>query len=184
MCAAHQQPENSERRGFLKKALCVALGTIASIVPFGAGIVTFFDPLRKKSAAGSGTPVRVASLNALPKDGVPRKFAVVANKSDAWNKYPNVPIGAVYLRRTPDDKITAFNVVCPHAGCFVDFMPERKNYLCPCHNSTFAIDGSINDPKSPSPRGLDSLPVEIRGNEIYVAFQNFRAGTHERIPEA
>src|SRR5438309_4689223 len=44
-------------------------------------------------------------------------------------------LGAVYLRRTPDGKLQAFNVVCPHAGCFVDFLPERGMYLCPCHNS-------------------------------------------------
>jgi hypothetical protein len=46
------------------------------------------------------------------------------------------------------------------------------------------MDGKINDPKSPSPRALDTLPVEIRGEEIYVTFQNFRAGVAEKIPEA
>ena len=37
--------------------------------------------------------------------------------------------------------------------------------------------------KSPSPRGLDELEVEIRSdNEIWVKFQNFRAGEKEKIP--
>ena len=45
------------------------------------------------------------------------------------------------------------------------------------------LDGSVNDPKSPSPRGLDELGVEIRNErEVWVRFQNFRPGAHERIP--
>ncbi|HVY70044.1 MAG TPA: Rieske (2Fe-2S) protein, partial [Verrucomicrobiae bacterium] len=104
-------------------------------------------------------------------------------RQDAWNKFTNVPVGAVYLRRVGEKTVEAFNVVCPHAGCFVDFMPERKSYLCPCHNSTFGLDGKIQDAKSPSPRGLDSLEVELRdGGEIWVRFQNYQAGHHEKIP--
>jgi menaquinol-cytochrome c reductase iron-sulfur subunit len=182
-CACN--PENHERRGFFKQALCVIIGGIISVVPFAAGITFFVDPLRRKSnGGGTGSPIRVTSLNALPNDGLPRKFPVIADRSDAWNKYANVPVGAVYLRRTSETEVQAFNVVCPHAGCFVDFVAERKSYLCPCHNSTFGLDGGINDPKSPSPRGMDPLEVQIRGNEVFVVFQNFRAGTHERIPEA
>src|SRR5438309_9350284 len=92
-------------------------------------------------------------------------------------------LGAVYLRRTPDGKLQAFNVVCPHAGCFVDFLPERGMYLCPCHNSTFAINGEIADRSSPAARGLDSLEVEVRADkEVWVHFQNFQAGRGEKVP--
>ena len=183
MCAAPKHPESEERRGFFKRAFCYVFGGLLALVPAGAGLAVFLDPLRRKTA-GPGGAVRVASLNALPNDGVPRKFPVIADRSDAWNKYPNTAIGAVYLRRTGDREVAALHVVCPHAGCFVDYAADRDNFLCPCHNSTFALDGSINDPKSPSPRGMDPLEVELRGNEIWVAFKNFRAGTHERIPEA
>ena len=110
---------------------------------------------------------------------------MVANRSDAWNKYPHVPVGAVYLRRTGDKTIQALNVVCPHAGCFVDYVEDRKSFLCPCHSSSFALNGTIADPKSPSARPLDSLEVEIRnGAEIWVKFQNFRAGQAEKTPVA
>ena len=33
-----------------------------------------------------------------------------------------------------------------------------------------------------SPRGLDELPVELHGTEIWVTFQNFRPGVEEKIP--
>lgn len=173
----------TDRRGFLKKFLAVVLGGIATLIPVGAGLAVFLDPLRRKSSRK--TFVRVTTLDALSNDGAPRKFSVLAERVDAWNKFANVPIGAVYLRRSADDKVEALNVVCPHAGCFVDFKTERGKFLCPCHNSLFALDGKIADASSPAARGLDTLEVEMRdGKEIWVKFQNFRAGQSEKIPVA
>src|SRR4051812_46768642 len=102
-----QKSGQTDRRDFFRKALAVIIGGIAGIVPAIAGLRTFLDPLKHKSdVAPSGVPlIQVTTLDALPNDGVPRKFPVLANKTDAWNKYVNVPIGAVYLRRTPDDKV-------------------------------------------------------------------------------
>jgi len=167
----------------MKKLLAGIIGAVLGLVPVGAGLTVFLDPLRRKTA--SETAVQVATLDALPDDGVPRKFAVLATRTDAWNKFTQVPVGAVYLRRASDGKIQAFNVVCPHAGCFVDFVAERGSFLCPCHNSTFNVEGKIADRSSPSPRALDSLDVELRnGKEIWVKFQNFQAGRAEKIPVA
>ncbi len=176
-CATTDRPG---RREFFKKTLTIVVGMAAILAPIGVAISVLLDPLRR---SGKGERlVRVASLNAVPIDGTPRKFAVVADRTDAWNKYPNTPIGAVYLRRTGDDKVEALNVVCPHAGGFVDYNAANKCFLCPLHNSEFSLDGTILDPKSPAPRAMDSLKVEIRDGEIWVAFQNFRAGTRDKIP--
>ncbi len=176
-------PGEAPRRDFFKRTLAILIGGIVTVVPAVAGLLVFLDPLRRKNKNNSGA-IRVASLSALPNDNRPHKFSVISSRTDAWNKFPATPIGAVYLRRTGEKQVEALNVICPHAGCFVDFVPSEKCFLCPCHNSTFALDGKINDPKSPSPRALDTLPVEIRGEEIYVQFQNFRAGVAEKIPDA
>jgi menaquinol-cytochrome c reductase iron-sulfur subunit len=170
-----------DRRDFLTKAAAIAIGGAITVVPPVAGLCVFLDPLRRPSTAGAS--VLVASLNALTEGGEPRKFPVVADKVDAWNRATNVPIGAVYLQRLKDNKVRALNVVCPHAGCFVNYRGAQNDFFCPCHDSRFSTDGAILDPKSPSPRPLDDLPVEIRkGTEVWVTFQNFRAGEHEKIP--
>ncbi len=168
------------RRGFLKKALATIIGAITVIVPAAAGLAVIFDPLRRKGQEGSMN--KVATLDAVPNDGIPRKFSVLASKVDAWTKTPNIPVGAVYIRRTGDKKVEVLNVECPHAGCFVDFVPSRKGFFCPCHNSVFGPDGKIADSHSPSPRDLDSLEWEIRNDkEIWVKFQSFRAGHKEKL---
>lgn len=171
----------NERRRFLKGLLAASLGGLAVAVPAGAGLAVIVDPLRRP-AAGAGW-AKITPLANLPADGVPRRFVVVADRVNAWTKTPAVPVGAVYLRRTAEREVQAFNVVCPHAGCLVDYAPETSGFLCPCHNSTFGLDGARKDPGSPSPRGLDALDVELRDDgQVWVRFQNFLTGTREKVP--
>lgn len=177
----------------MKKACCVVLGGTLAAVPTGAGVAMAFDPLARKSAGSAGgMKVRVATLENLPDDGIPRRFPILASHNDAWTKTPMAPVGAVYLVRTKETPKTvkAYNVVCPHAGCFVEyvstipnFTPEMPGYFCPCHNSSFKLDGAIANPDSPAPRGLDELQCSIENEqEIWVNFQNFQAGQAEKRP--
>ena len=171
----------TDRRAFAKKIFAGALGALALLSPLAAGVTMFFEPVRRRKRQDAGM-IKVAALDSVPKDGLPRKFAVVASRTDAWNRFPRVPVGAVFVRRTGPRKIEAFNVACPHAGCLVDFDEDNKCYLCPCHNSKFTLDGVIDDPKSPTPRALDELEVEVRnGAEVWVKFENFLAGHREKV---
>ncbi len=180
---ANPNSQLPDRRGFLKKAAAAGLGALTLLAPVASGVMVVLDPLREKSE--QSTLVQITSLQSLPEDGLPRKYVVVSSHVDAWNRTPAIPIGAVYLRRTGPKSVQALNVVCPHAGCFVDYVAARKGFHCPCHNSSFGLDGKVDDPKSPSPRALDELPVEIRNEtEVWVRFQNFLAGHAQKIPVA
>ncbi|MEM7233714.1 MAG: Rieske 2Fe-2S domain-containing protein [Planctomycetota bacterium] len=172
-----------DRRNFLTKAMAVLIGGIVGVVPALAGLSVIFDPIRRRGKGGDGVPfLPVANLDAVPADGKPRLFRVIADKVDAWNLYPKVGVGAVYLRRTPEnpDKVIAFNTVCPHLGCFVD-TKDDGTYLCPCHDSQFLADGS-RGAVCASPRGLDVLNAKVEGDSILVQFMNFETATHEKKP--
>lgn len=178
-------PASPERRQFFVKAAAMVCGGVATVVPIGAGLMTVLDPLRK-SGSGGGEFLRVTGLGSLPDDGSPRRFEILAEFVDAWNRSPNTPVGAVYLRKIGERQVQAINVTCPHAGCPVEYNSGQHNYLCPCHNSRFNLDGTlVVGARSPSPRALDALDVEIRdGGEVWVKFQNFEAGKSEKIPVA
>lgn len=173
------------RREFLAKSAALVCGGVATLVPVGVGLVTVMDPLRR-GGEGEAAFLRVTTLGSLPEDGTPRRFEIIAEQVDAWNKFPNVAIGAVYLRRLAGGKVEALHVTCPHAGCPVEFKPATRDFLCPCHDSRFNLDGSLTvGARSPSPRGLDSLEVDVRdGTEVWVRFQNFESGKSEKIPVA
>ena len=180
MSETSTEPETPPRRGFLAGAAALLAGAAATATPLLAGVAVFLDPLRRKSA--DGNMVQVTKLAVLPDDGVPRKFTVQADRTDAWNTHRNVPVGAVYLRRW-EGRVVAHNVVCPHAGCFVSLAPDQSRFVCPCHKSSFGLDGRINDPASPSPRDMDELEVEVRNDdEVWVRFQNFQSGQEEKTP--
>lgn len=172
---------NEPRRNFFKEFMAVVIGGLVTAVPALAGLAVLMDPLRRKG--GSGGLIRITSLEAIPESGLPKKFPVLADKQDAWNKLKDTPIGAVYLRRKSENKVQALNVICPHAGCFVALKEETKSYFCPCHNSAFDIEGAIASEKSPSPRPMDELEVEVREDgSVWVKFQNFRKAIHEKEP--
>jgi menaquinol-cytochrome c reductase iron-sulfur subunit len=166
--------------------VAVVIGGLVGVVPLAAGAVVFLDPLRRKG--GQFLPIRVTTLDALPADGIPRQFPVISDREDAWNKFVNEPIGAVFLRRLKGtDQVQAFNATCPHAGCMVGFQPEKNQFRCPCHTSAFQIDGQRVMP-CVAPRGLDELACEIRkvGDEqqVIVKFANFLTGIAEKKAKA
>ncbi len=175
-----EAPPQGGRREFLKSAACVALGGACVMAPAAAGIYVLAAPLRQK--AGDGSWVQLTRLEALPIGGAARLFEVFIERTDAWTRHPRSAVGAVYLQRLDDKRVRAFQAACPHLGCAVEWRNEIKKFFCPCHNSSFTAEGQIVTP-SPAARGLDSLAVEIRGEgEIWVRFQDFKAGVKEKQP--
>jgi menaquinol-cytochrome c reductase iron-sulfur subunit len=192
--------EIEPRRHWFFSAASVVLGGLVGLIPAGIGLATFLDPLRRNASspkgaeqngAKEGVPngyVRVAALQALPAGGMPQRFPVISDQHDAWNYSPNQPVGAVFLQRTGESEVRCFNATCPHAGCSVSF--NGYAYVCPCHNSSFELNGERRPPDSgrenPSPRDLDGLevdPQKLAQGEVWVRFQDFYTGKHTKIPK-
>jgi menaquinol-cytochrome c reductase iron-sulfur subunit len=139
----------------------VTTGALAVLTPLGVGLASFITPLFRKSKSAR---VRVALMEQVPDDGVPRAFPVLADRVDAWTRYPAQRIGAVYLvRNEGDDMPTAFTAKCPHAGCFIGYTAGEDAFKCPCHTSSFKLDGArVRGDNEVSPRDMDRLEVELR----------------------
>lgn len=177
-------PPEQDRRDFLQKAACVALGGAVTLVPAGVGITVVMSPLFEETSGG--VKVRLTSADALPAGGEPQLFRVVAERKDGWTRHPLTGIGSVFVQRLTEglasEDFRVFNASCPHLGCAVEFLSGDGNFSCPCHSSTFAQTGEVLNPDSPSPRGLDSLEVEVRDGELWVVYLNFKAGVKEKLP--
>lgn len=174
------------RRGVLGSVVAWVLGLFALSPSFVAGIAAFLSPLGGK--AQKGVLLRLTTLDNLPKDGTPRKFPVIAEKRNAWT-FSREPVGAVFLRLLPNGDVHALHVVCPHAGCAIEYRPAQSGgqegqFVCPCHLAHFDLSGKRLDAVSPSPRDMDTLRVEVRDGEVWVEFQNFQLGTADKKPVA
>jgi len=178
------QATDIERRPLMIGLLSIVSGAVALLVPLASGLVTFLSPLWRHGSAQAKS-IRVTTLDAIPADGLPRRFQVIDSRQDKWNRYPPAPIGAVYLQRFSDGELKAYSATCPHLGCLVDFKESVHQFKCPCHNSSWTVEAERIDPEHcPSPRDLDPLPVETRNDsEVWIEFMRFRSGKSERIAE-
>ena len=68
----------------------------------------------------------------------------------------------------PAGRFTAFDAVCPHAGCTVGYVAAARIIACPCHGSEFdARTGSVL--RGPAPTGLTPIKiVEGPNGGLYV----------------
>ena len=172
------------RRGFFVQLVTAAIGSVVTLVPLVSGSWFFLDPLlrknRKKSADAGFLPLNI-TIDALPEDGTPVKLDVVADKIDAWNFYPKVPIGNVWLRRLESGDVLAFNAKCPHLGCTVGYRGADQDFFCPCHTSAFDLEG--NRTNDIPPRDMDALETNVDNDgQIAIQFVVYRTGESEKIP--
>ena len=57
-------------------------------------------------------------------------------------------------------RFVAYDAVCPHAGCTVDYSPAARLIVCPCHGSEFdPSTGAVVNP--PATRGLGDIAVTV-----------------------
>ncbi len=170
------QADNPGRRRFL--SLCTAaagacVGGLA-VAPVVAQIV---GPAGRRtvSAADGWLDLGLVSEFAV---GVPRKVVVRGPSSDAWMTSED-ELGPVHVARKADGTFAAFSAICPHLGCAVDYVPEASKFFCPCHDTTFAADGDVEE--GPSPRGLDPLEVSVAEDRVLLKFRRFRLGGADRV---
>lgn len=171
------------RRNFMVEAITATVGALVGLVPAVIGGLFFLDPLLRKRGGddeGDGFIETDLVIDALPADGTPIRYTVRDDLINAWNKFPDQPIGSAWLRRI-GDQVLAFNTVCPHLGCAVEHRPSEGDFFCPCHTSAFDMDGIPLNVIPPRP--MDTLKADVReGGRIWLKYQEFRGATSQKVP--
>jgi len=83
-----------------------------------------------------------------------RKFRVTLPEALAPGE-PFVPPGRAVAVFRDAAGVFAVSTVCTHLGCIVK--RDGAGFACPCHGSTFALDGTVT--KGPAPKALPWLAV-------------------------
>ncbi|MBC8870260.1 MAG: ubiquinol-cytochrome c reductase iron-sulfur subunit [Planctomycetes bacterium] len=140
-------PPSESRRGWLLRILqgSVAVTLAAVFYP----VVRFLWP-RPATSSGElevAAPYRVDEL-----------------RPDAQGKWPspfNFGGKPCLVIRTPDDEIKAFNAICTHVDCTVEYRAEDGDIFCNCHNGVYDLNG--RNVSGPPPRPLEVYKVTLRG---------------------
>lgn len=68
----------------------------------------------------------------------------------------------------PSGQFVAYDAVCTHAGCTVEYSPTQHLLVCPCHGSIFDPAHGARVLAGPAPAPLTKLTVEITANgDVY-----------------
>lgn len=166
-----QQP-GTVRRGFVSAAMTVLIGGLTGLFPAVGGAIFALNPLwRQKS---NDPPAEdefhlVTRMSSLPSDGTPRAFIISGERTDAWTSYPEAELARVYLR-VDQGLVICHSARCPHLGCSVNYQASQQKYICPCHHSSFSLNGTRDN--AIPPRDLPQLAVEIRNqDEVWVSLR-------------
>jgi Rieske Fe-S protein len=163
------------RRAFLKK-VTGGLGAVVGAAVVAPGVGLLVHPAREDTLSGGDEPLDVGRKAADLKPGEPVMAEVRGEVRDAWMRLPDVKLGACWLVRTAEaGPVRAYSTVCPHLGCGIDFDGGKKQFVCPCHDSYFDLEGKVLT--GPSPRAMDELDI-VSGADgrLKVAYRRFRLG--------
>jgi Rieske Fe-S protein len=65
------------------------------------------------------------------------------------------------LIRTADGELRAFNAICTHLDCTVQFKSDTAQIWCACHNGLYDLTGNVVS--GPPPRSLEHFVVNVQG---------------------
>jgi cytochrome b6-f complex iron-sulfur subunit len=82
-----------------------------------------------------------------------------------------LPEGPVMLGKAGAE-VRAFSAICTHLGCTIQWHPETKNFICPCHHGIYDSDGKVVS--GPPPRPLEKLPVKLRDGQVFVLMPSLK----------
>ena len=68
--------------------------------------------------------------------------------------------------RVDQSTVVALNARCTHLGCTVAYDRSNNDLQCPCHQSSFALDGTVQ--RDPATRNLTVYPVTFDGSTVVI----------------
>jgi cytochrome b6-f complex iron-sulfur subunit len=141
-------PARFDRRRFLDGLLSV--GFVSTIVAMAYPVWRYLIP------PASGKPVTQSVVAAQasqlkPNTGMLFKFG----------SRPGL------LIRNQDGELQAFNAVCTHLDCTVQYKADTSQIWCACHNGFYDLSGNVVS--GPPPRPLERFVVNQRGEDIVVS---------------
>jgi menaquinol-cytochrome c reductase iron-sulfur subunit len=169
--ASSEKPEFPGRRSFFAVLIGVGMAVIGALL--GIPLIRFtIYPLLAKTTQTAWS--KLGSLSNFSSLKEPVRRIVKITQVDGWREI--VTEKPVYITRGTrpgsEDGIEVLSSICPHLGCEVPWNKTRGQFVCPCHNSVFAADGSLVS--GPAPRGMDTLPIQTKDGDLQVRFEYFR----------
>jgi Rieske Fe-S protein len=156
------EPNRLERRDFVKVVVAV-LGSIMGAVIVLPGIGYLLSPalsVQKKEAW-----IPLGPLENYP-IGVPTLFSFTRTTVNGWEKTVNS--FGVYVVRFDEVNYTVLSNMCTHLSCRVTWKEDLSEYICPCHDGHFDIEGQVT--AGPPPAPMNEFETKVEEGNLFIHF--------------
>jgi Rieske Fe-S protein len=153
------------RRDFIKITTATVATFIGAVVGLPA-IDYLIDPALKQTTTDAWVPLGKFSAFEI---GKPTLATFTRSKINGWEK--TVDSYGVFVLRTSDTDTLVLSNKCTHLGCHVNWNADKQEYICPCHDAQFGINGEVLG--GPPPRPLDRYSgdqVKVEEDILYIHF--------------
>ena len=155
---AGQQAEVSRRR-FLGGAIAVITSFIGGAIAIPA-IGHIISPALRRPESPQISVGQVDEFVVRQ----PKRVDFFSYKMDGWIQ--ERASGSAWIVKLSDTSFNVFGPRCTHLGCPYGWNADREQFICPCHDGVFAIDGAVID--GPPPRPLDRLEYTVQDGELII----------------
>ena len=149
--------DNGDRRTFFLTAMYGLWAAIGAALSIPAAIYLLFPPkLRQEQDWAEAGDVTKMTPNS------PVEMVFRRNRVDGWRILSEK--STAWAVKQDGGEVVAFAPQCTHLGCAYHFDEPKKQFLCPCHNSVFSLDGKVVS--GPAPRPLDRYDAKVQANKL------------------
>jgi menaquinol-cytochrome c reductase iron-sulfur subunit len=151
--------QQQTRRGF-GYAVIYGLGAlIGAALAIPAALYLLIPPKTRKQDAW----VEAGDLSQL-QPGTPEEMTFRRTHADGWKVYSEK--GTAWVVKMGDGKVVAYSPICTHLGCAYHWDAGKNDFVCPCHGSEFALDGTVLS--GPAPRPLDRFETKVENARLWL----------------
>jgi menaquinol-cytochrome c reductase iron-sulfur subunit len=154
------------RRDFFKMVIFAIGGTIGTIVGLPA-IAYLISPALRNQAAEAWIPL--GRLDKIP-IGIPTFFSFIRRQVNGWENTVNSY--GVFTVRKDETNVIVLSNICTHLGCHISWHPDILEYVSPCHDGHFDINGKVTF--GPPPRPLDEYQTKVEDGNLSILFPPYR----------
>lgn len=137
------------RRNFLNWILGTGVGALGVSILYP--VARYLIPPRVEEAATDQVTLALTPRDIAPNTGEVFKFG----------SRPGIIV------RTPSGELKAFDGMCTHLDCIVQYRDDISHIWCACHNGHYDLTG--RNIQGPPPRPLEEYQVFVQGDRIVVS---------------
>lgn len=145
------------RRGFYLTFIYGVWAAMGAALAVPAGVYLLLPPKAKKG----NDWVEAGDLANLPAK-TPEEVVFRKTRVDGWKVTSEK--ATAWVIKMSDKEVIALAPQCTHLGCAYHWVEQKQEFLCPCHTSTFSLDGRVLT--GPAPRPLDRYEVKLSGGKL------------------